>query len=211
MLYTGSGSPIPNDKPMEQFKASDEDWRQIGVRAKNYSSAEVSRAVLELRDRVAALEAKQAPGESPATAPAAPVVAVPSDEELWELQLEAKKRVRPLTPWVLWRPRWDGHEALVAAHRALYDRGAGDGYEQGLAAGRAEQQAAPEESSAAQSDPEPEPSPSPAPGLVEVVLDAMGEGTEVEARAAILAVARWLRSEGHSYYVAAELEREANR
>lgn len=42
--------------------------------------------------------------------------------------------------------------------------------------------------------PEPEPSPSPAgdAGLVDEVLDAMGEGTEVEARAAIHAVARWL-------------------
>jgi hypothetical protein len=31
------------------------------------------------------------------------------------------------------------------------------------------------------------------------------------ARAVLLAVAKWLRSEGYSYYVAAELEREARR
>jgi len=60
---------------------------------------------------------------------------------------------------------------------------------------------------------EPEPSPSPAGdgGLVKEVLDAMGEGIEadVEARAAILAVARWLR--GKDCPTAASLlEREAN-
>jgi hypothetical protein len=301
MLYTGSGSLIPNDT-MEQFKASDEDWRQIKIRAKNYSSAEVSRAVLELRDRVAALEKKARTAEEcndaicrrldeirrkePAATEkswvAAPAAAVPSDEELWELQLEAKKRVRPLTPWVLWSPRWDGHEALVAAHRALYNRGAGDGYQQGLAAGRAEQGSS--QGILDDSTPEPEPSdfqtlhgialdmvdslrpivipeilnvlrrairepmaeqqaaaepthpqyfsshhaiageiwgtlpdapePNQAPaeeaGLVEEVLDAMGEGTEVEARAAIRAVARWLRSVGNCGS-AADLEWEANR
>jgi hypothetical protein len=47
------------DRPMtdKPFKATEEDWRRIESRAKNYSIAEVSRAILELRDRVAALEA----------------------------------------------------------------------------------------------------------------------------------------------------------
>jgi uncharacterized protein (DUF2267 family) len=260
---------------MEQFKASDEDWRQIKIRAKNYSSAEVSRAVLELRDRVAALEAERvAPVQVPSTAAPTPPAAAPSDEELWEVQLKARRRAQP-----------DAARKCVmmdqaeAAHRALYDHG----FQHGLAAGRAEQGSS-SQGILDDSTPEPEPSdfqtlhgialdmvdslrpivipeilnvlrrairepmaeqqaaaepthpqyfsshhaiageiwgtlpdapePNQAPaeeaGLVEEVLDAMGEGTEVEARAAIRAVARWLRSEGNCGS-ATYLEWEANR
>jgi hypothetical protein len=58
--------------------------------------------------------------------------------------------------------------------------------------------------------PEPNQAPAAEAGLVEEVMDAMGEGTEVEARAAIRAVARWLRSVGNCGS-AADLEWEANR
>jgi hypothetical protein len=65
---------------------------------------------------------------------AAPVVAVPSDQELWEVQLKVKSQSRPHIGWQVWSPE---SEPLIAAHRALYDHG----YQQGLAAGRAEQPA----------------------------------------------------------------------
>jgi hypothetical protein len=120
---------------MEQFKASEEDWQQIELLSKErFGVAFVG--LCDLRDRVAALEAKQAPGESPATAPAAPVVAVPSDQELWEVQLKVKSQSRPHIGWQVWSPE---SEPLIAAHRALYDHGYDHGYQQGLAAGRAEQ------------------------------------------------------------------------
>jgi hypothetical protein len=188
---------------MEQFKVSEEDWQKIERLAKN-PAAYHSRAVCELSDRVAALEAKRAPEESSAAAPAAPAAAVPSDQELWEVQLKVKSQSRPHIGWQVWSPE---SEPLIAAHRALYDHGYDHGYQQGLAAGRAEQQAA------AEATPEPEPSPSPAAGdagMVEAVLDAMGEGTEVEARAVIRVVAQWLRSMGN-FSAATNLEREANR
>jgi hypothetical protein len=184
---------------MEQFKAEEEDWQRVEAEAIIHP---IPSTLCELRDRVAALEAKRAPGESPATAPAAPAAAVPSDQELWEVQLKVKSQSRPHIGWQVWSPE---SEPLIAAHRALYDRGYDHGYQHGLAAGRAEQQATTEAT--------PEPSPSPAAaeaGLVEEVLDAMGEGTEVEARAAIRAVARWLRSEGNCGS-ATYLEWEANR
>jgi len=41
-----------------------------------------------------------------------------------------------------------------------------------------------------------QPEPAPASSLAERVLDAMGEGTEAEARAAILEVAAWMREQG---------------
>jgi hypothetical protein len=235
MLYTDSGSPIPNDKPMEQFKASEEGWRKIERSAEN-PAADYSRAVCELRDRVAALEAasdrvlvRSQTGEylragTPAylAAPAAPEPEEAassqwvSDEELWELRRDTLSQADPHIVCVEWKhahPLAFTH-AHIKGNRALYDYG----YEDGLAAGRAEQQAAPEDSSAAQS--EPEPSPSPAAGLVEEVLDAMGEGTEVEARKAICKVAA--RARAHDLNgmspaamtwegVARWLEQEANR
>ncbi|MEY4055784.1 MAG: hypothetical protein RL519_1119 [Pseudomonadota bacterium] len=276
MLYTDSGSPIPNDKPMEQFKALDGDWRSVEKLSEDFGD-KVASTIRELRDRVAALEAKRAPEESSAAAPAA---TVPSDKELIQI--------------------WDeGPENLGLSLRVVWDHG----YAQGLAAGRAEQgssqrildDSTPEpdpepsdfqtlhgialdmvdslrpivipeilkvlrqairepmaEQQAAQSDPAvttPEPEPThpqyfssyhaiageiwgmlpdaPEPnqatagdgGLVKAVLDAMGEGTEVEARKAICKVAAWARAHDLNGMspaamtwegVARWLEREAN-
>jgi hypothetical protein len=116
MLYADSGSPIPNDT-MEQFKASDEAWEAIESLTEEFGD-KICSTIRELRDRVAALEAKRAPGESPATALAAPAVAVPSDRELVQMWNEAPGGVG-LGLRVVWN----------------------HGYQQGLAAGRAEQQA----------------------------------------------------------------------
>jgi hypothetical protein len=135
---------------------------------------------------------------------------VPSDEELWELARKVKKQVTPHFNWSTWdEPHGPDFGHFVAAHRALHDCG----YEQGLAAGRAEQGGTPE----------PEPSQAPAGDgrLVDTISDIIEnepiigrppeEKWKPEARAVLLAVAKWLRGEGHSYYFAAELEREANR
>jgi hypothetical protein len=292
---------------MEQFKASEEGWRKIERSAEN-PAADYSRAVCELRDRVAALEAasdrvlvRSQTGEYlRAGTPvylAAPAAAVPSDEELWELQLKVKSQLRPHIGWQVWSPE---SEPLIAAHRALYDYG----YQQGLAAGRAEQGSS-SQGILDDSTPEPDPEPSdfqtlhgialgmvdslgrsfhvlpeildtlrrairepmaeqqaaaepthpqyfsshhaiagkiwgtlgeiwgtlpdaPEPnqatagdgGLVKTVLDAMGEGTEVEARKAICKVAAWARAHDLNGMspaamtwegVARWLEQEANR
>ena len=131
MLYTDSGSPIPNDKPMEQFKASDQDWKGI-LRAAETSCNFQSRTILELRDRVEKLEAapdrvlaRNQTGEYlRAGTPvylAAPAKAVPSDEELWEVQLKARLQTRPDLPWHEWGFLHDS--AHFAAHRSLYDHG----------------------------------------------------------------------------------------
>jgi hypothetical protein len=183
------------DKP---FEATDKDWRQIENRA-DIPQGDLSRALVELRDRVAALEAERVA----MCKPALQVAAVPSDRELWELRFHALLNADPK----LVATTWDAAHSLVFGHapikanRALYDHG----YEHGLAAGRAEHGTTPE--------PEPNHAPAGDGGLVEVVLDAMGEGTEVgpvEARAAIFAVAKWLRSQG-VYAIAAGLELEAQR
>jgi hypothetical protein len=112
MLYTGSGSPIPNDKPMEQFKASDKEWEAVEGLAKSFGD-KICCTILELRDSVAALAAKRAPEESSAAAPAA---TVPSDKELIQIWDEAPG-------------------GLGLSLRVVWDHG----YAQGLAAGRAEQ------------------------------------------------------------------------
>jgi hypothetical protein len=256
MLYAGSGSPIPNDT-MEQFRASEEDWQRIEAEAIHYP---IPGTIWELHGRMAALEAaldrvlvrNQTGVYLRAGTPvylAAPAKAVPSDEKLHEI----------------WK---DTKGGAIEHFRALVDHG----YQQGLAAGRAEQQAMaklPTDSDydAPQSlhsvalgmvdtlrhrigvtdhicdtierairepmaereatckpalqvaddlTPEPEPIPSPAAGdagLVEVVVRAMRAaplGYQPEARAAIRAVARWLRS--NDYPIAASLlKQEANR
>jgi hypothetical protein len=151
MLYAGSGSPIPNDT-MEQFETSDENWRSIVDTAKTPTGAH-ARAVLELRDRVAALEAEQAKesGKCPKTLeafkqigeyvkPRPPLYADPYNP----LVSYSVGEVRPTEEWFKWHfPDKEHFSATAAAHRALYDhgyeRGQNDGYEQGLAAGRAEQ------------------------------------------------------------------------
>jgi hypothetical protein len=319
---------------MEQFKASEKDWPTVESLAETPGGI-YARAIRELRDRVAELEAapdrvlvqggeylragtpvyadprnrlvSYSVGEarpleecgkdhavpSPAAAPAAPAAAVPSGDELLRIWNEAPGGTK---------------EGL----RVVWDHG----YQQGLAAGRAEQQATTEPptdpamtalelprdwypdfadwlkrqmpegtvigdpwwwasciadwliakatlgpepnlhdialdrvdslgrsfhvlpeildtlrrairepmvSQQAAAEPTPEPSPSPAAaeaGLVEEVLDAMGEGTEVEARKAICKVAA--RARAHDLNgmspaamtwegVAQWLEQEANR
>jgi hypothetical protein len=283
---------------MEQIKASDDEWRQI-ERASKDSYADVARAVCELRDRVAALEAPPdrvlvrnqigeyvragtpvymtTPPELDADAvlslaaiirsvdgahnlgaaalaeaillhpdatgvlqlPApTPPAAVPSDEELWNLQLAARMQAEPDVGWRTWRS--DLREAPIAAHRALHDYG----YERGLAAGRAEQGGTPEPEPMAeqQAAPKPEPThpqyfsshhaiageiwgmlpdapePNQAPagdgGLVEEIRRFLGQPCgrllDSMARAVIRAVAKWLRSMGH-FCAATDLEREAQR
>jgi hypothetical protein len=127
---------------MEQFKALDEDWEEVVDWSERKPVRHVyASTIRELRDRVAALEKQLrqfVPGQlvtadapEPDVSPAAaPVAVMPSDEKLLAV----------CNPLVL-TPE-EGNRALFAY-----------GYEQGLADGRAEQQAATEESSAAQSDP----------------------------------------------------------
>jgi hypothetical protein len=151
MLYAGSGSPIPNNT-MEQFKASEEDWQRIEAKAIHYS---IPGTIWELHGRVAALEAEQAKesGKCPKTLeafkqigeyvkPRPPLYADPYNP----LVSYSVGEVRPTEEWFKWHfPDKEHFSATAAAHRALYDhgyeRGQNDGYEQGLAAGRAEQQA----------------------------------------------------------------------
>jgi hypothetical protein len=151
MLYAGSGSPIPNDT-MEQFKASEEDWQRIEAKAIHYS---IPGTIWELHGRVAALEAEQAKesGKCPKTLeafkqigeyvkPRPPLYADPYNP----LVSYSVGEVRPTEEWFKWHfPDKEHFSATAAAHRALYDhgyeRGQNDGYAQGLAAGRAEQQA----------------------------------------------------------------------
>lgn len=80
-------------------------------------------------ERAAAAAANPGPTPEPTPEPAAepsPAVAgVPSDQELWEVQLKAKSQSRPHIGWQVWSPE---SEPLIAAHRALYDYG----YDQGM-------------------------------------------------------------------------------
>ncbi len=62
------------------------------------------------------------PTPDPAAEPSPAVAGVPSDEELWEVQLEACKQTRPDVPWFQWGDVYHGPSTL-AAHRALYDYG----------------------------------------------------------------------------------------
>jgi hypothetical protein len=72
--------------------------------------------------------------------PPAPPTEVPSDEDLWEVQLKARRHAQPDAgwkgvKWTDWTPNDTYHPGHMAAHRALHDYG----YQQGLADGRAEQ------------------------------------------------------------------------
>lgn len=212
MLYTGSGSPIPNDKPMEQFKASDGDWQSVKKLSEDFGD-KICCTILELRDRVAALEAKRvAPVQVPPTTVPTPPPLSPSADSLWEARLH------------------------------VYRQGLAAGYEQGLAAGRAEQQATTEPPTDPEPEPvhsqyfsghgliageidralaeggwtptpeptpDPEPSPSPADGWLIAALEGIGLDGKT-ACFTLLLVARWLRSMGN-FSAATNLEREANR
>jgi hypothetical protein len=61
------------------------------------------------------------PTPEPAAEPSPAVAGVPSDEELWEVQLKARQQTRPDVPWHEWGFLHDS--AHFAAHRALYDYG----------------------------------------------------------------------------------------
>jgi hypothetical protein len=204
---------------MEQFKASDENWQSVVDTSHDFKAC-YARTIRELRDRVAALEA----------APASPAAAVLSDQELREIwkstQGGAIEHFRALVD--------RGYQQGLEAGRAE------QGSSQGILDDSTPEPDAPQtlhsvalghvdglrrlgvipqicdtlrraiREPMADLTPEPNQAPAAEAGLVEEVLDAMGEGTEVEARAAIRAVARWLRSVGNCGS-AADLEREANR
>jgi hypothetical protein len=192
----------------EPFKATEEDWAYIEW-AGGITDAHSMRTIRELRDRVAALEAERVAPEASTTAPTPPA-AVPSDEELWGVQLKACKQVEPGMAWLEWNPDRECSCVVVGitANRALYDHG----FQHGLAAGRAEQGGTPE--------PEPNQAPAGDGGLVDTISDIIEnepiigrppeEEWKPEARAIILAVARWLRGSGH-FCAATDLEREAQR
>jgi hypothetical protein len=141
------------------FRASEQDWQTILDPARRiFSPSSHAATIRELRDRVAVLEVERVAPEA-STEPTPPA-AVPSDEELWGLRfhtlLNADSRLVADT--------WDAAHSLVFGHahikanRALYDYG----YKRGLEAGRAERQAATEDSSVAQAGPvmaTPEPEP----------------------------------------------------
>ena len=124
----------------EIFRASYANWQTIECLADTPSNA-YARAFRELRDRVAALEAERVAPEASTTAPTPPA-AVPSDEELWGVQLKACKQVEPGMAWLEWNPDRECSFVVVGitANRALYNHG----FQQGLAAGRAEQGGTPE-------------------------------------------------------------------
>jgi hypothetical protein len=162
----------------------------------------------------------------PPTTEPTPPAAVPSDEELWGLRFNALLNADPelvATTWDAARSLVFGH-AHIKANRALYDHG----YEQGLAAGRAEQGGTPEPThpqyfsshhaiageiwGMLPDAPEPNQAPAGDGGLVEEVKRTMQDlrGWDEVSRAIILAVAKWLRRRGN-HGSAAELEREAQR
>jgi hypothetical protein len=171
----------------EPFKATDKDWQRIEEVALNgwdrgRLDLRWDRTIHELRDRVAALEAERVAPEASTTAPTPPA-AVPSGDELLRIWNDAPGGTK---------------EGL----RVVWD----NGYQHGLAAGRAEQGGTPE--------PEPNQAPAGDGGLREVVKRTMRaqdlRGWDEVSRAVILAVAKWLRSRGN-HYAATELEREAQR
>jgi hypothetical protein len=126
---------------MAQFKASDKDWQGIENASKHeFLGATYPRTILELRDRVAALEGRGEliVGLEVDTTVPTPPAAVPSNEELWNLQLAARMQAKPDVGWQEWH--YGAGKAPIAAHRALYDHG----FQHGLAAGRAEHGGAPE-------------------------------------------------------------------
>ncbi len=71
-------------------------------------------------ERAAAAAANPDLTPEPAVEPSPAVAGVPSDQELWEVQLKVKSQSRPHIGWQVWSPE---SEPLIAAHRALYDYG----------------------------------------------------------------------------------------
>ena len=198
----------------EPFKASDEDWQRIEEAALTRCTALWDRVLCELRDRVAALEAERVAPEA-STVPTPPA-AVPSDEELWGLRFNALLNADPelvATTWDAARSLVFGH-AHIKANRALYNHG----FQRGLAAGRAEQGTTPEPThpqyfssnhaiageiwGMLPDAPEPNQAPAGDGGLVDTISDIIEnepiigrppeEEWKPEARAVILAVAKWL-------------------
>jgi hypothetical protein len=117
----------------EIFRASEEDWAKIESLSKEKFGYAYS-GLCELRDRVAALEAARraevellhaarAQQQQATTEDSSAAEPEPSDEELWNVQLEARRQVKPSVLWQTWLPKWDGNIALIAANRALFDVG----------------------------------------------------------------------------------------
>jgi hypothetical protein len=151
----------------ELFKASDKDWQTVKELAATPGAC-YARTILELSDHAKSLQAqlrhlawqqtefvKAIKPDSTsfplASKPGAPLpVAVPSDEELWNLQREARNKLKPDTFWPEWPSDPNAAFLLLPAidgHRALFNHGV----EYGRAAALDEQEAA--------GDPTPEPNP----------------------------------------------------
>jgi hypothetical protein len=211
----------------ELFKATEKDWDEIKRFSCNTHPGlfYVDKTILELRDRVAALEAapdrvfvRNQTGEY--VKPWTPIYADPlvswslgtakPIEECGKDHVQVPPTTAPTPPAAvpsgdeLFRIWYDAPGGTKESLRVVWDHG----FQHGLAAGRAEQCGTPE--------PEPSQAPAGNGGLVEGIRGLLGHqfdrvATNTMARAVLLAVAKWLRSEGYSYYVAAELEREARR
>jgi hypothetical protein len=149
---------------MEQFKAHPNDWKYIEIKSEDPTCSVSFRGIRELRDRVAALEAKQAgftmmpaplppgfsmmPGLPPL--PPHPTADAPSDEDLWELRRATQQGRTSITEFPGWshiNPSNWVTRAEIYGNRALFDAGVAH------AAARAEQQAVVKESLTAEPSP----------------------------------------------------------
>jgi hypothetical protein len=149
---------------MEQFKAHPNDWKYIEIKSEDPTCSVSFRGIRELRDRVAALEAKQAgftmmpaplppgfsmmPGLPPL--PPHPTADAPSDEDLWELRRATQQGRTSITEFPGWshiNPSNWVTRAEIYGNRALFDAGVAH------AAARAEQQAVVKESLTVEPDP----------------------------------------------------------
>jgi hypothetical protein len=153
----------------EQWSADRYDWSKADTEAMTGDSA--FRCILELRDRVMALEAQGRNYPETPDSSTPPLVA--TDEEL--------------------RAAWSAPGTNLDAFRAIYDLG--------VAHGQARSQKVAELAPVAG-------------GLVkrvdDVISDETGHVATIEARAAILEVARWMREQGFKN-AAHLLEQEAGR
>jgi hypothetical protein len=216
---------------MEQFKASEEDWQLI-EKWLDLPHANLTRAVVELRDRVAALEAApdrvlvrnqigeyvkpRTPLFSYSTGEARPLEECGKDHAVLaqaaappaavpsdeDLWELAREAKKQVTPHFNWST-WDEPHGPDFGHFVAAHRALHDcGFQHGLAAGRAEQGGTPE--------PEPNQAPAGDGGLVEEIWDLLEHNGSSAARDVVRMVTEWLRSRGN-HYAATELEREAQR
>jgi hypothetical protein len=219
---------------MEQFKASEEDWQLI-EKWLDLPHANLTRAVVELRDRVAALEAapdrvlvRNQIGEY--VKPRTPVYAnslvshsigtAKPIEECGKDHIQVLPTTVPTPPAavpsdrVLWEVQL---EAKTISRPHIGWQVWSPESEPLIAAHRALYNHGFQHGLAAGraeqgTTPEPEPSQAPAGdgGLVEKIRDLLGHQFDSMARTIIRTVAKWLRSRGN-HGSAAELEQEAQR